>query len=56
MTLISVTFVNPDHDYPQKIRYERKGTRLTAVISKMNGEEPRVFERRQCTDRSPLHP
>lgn len=32
-------FLKPDHDYPQKIAYERDGNRLTATISKADGSD-----------------
>lgn len=32
-TSTSVTFENPDHDYPKRIRYERRGDSLVATIS-----------------------
>ncbi|HUD95198.1 DUF6265 family protein [Sphingobium sp.] len=32
-----VTFANPDHDYPQRIRYWREGRLLMAETSKMDG-------------------
>ena len=30
-------FENPDHDYPQRIRYRRDGDSLTATISRLDG-------------------
>ena len=30
-------FENPDHDYPQRIRYRRDGDTLTATISRLDG-------------------
>lgn len=33
----SATFENPRHDYPQRIRYERRGDRMTATISAIDG-------------------
>lgn len=33
----AVTFENPDHDYPQRIRYWRMGDRLEAEISRLDG-------------------
>jgi hypothetical protein len=32
-----ITFANPDHDYPQRIRYWREGRLLMAETSKMDG-------------------
>ena len=34
-----VTFANPDHDYPQRIRYWREGRLLMAETAKMDGSE-----------------
>jgi hypothetical protein len=33
----SATFENPQHDFPQRIRYVRDGDSLTATISAMDG-------------------
>ncbi|HEY0621439.1 DUF6265 family protein [Sphingomonas sp.] len=33
----SITFVNPSHDYPQRIEYRRSGDTLTAEISLADG-------------------
>lgn len=33
----SITFANPDHDYPQRIRYWRDGEALVAEISLSDG-------------------
>ena len=35
-----VEFTNPAHDYPQRIRYERKGPALEAEISLIDGSNP----------------
>ena len=35
-----IEFANPAHDYPQRIRYWREGTRLRARISTMDGGRP----------------
>lgn len=32
-----ISFANPDHDYPQRIRYRREGRLLMAETSKMDG-------------------
>ncbi|MCI4589758.1 DUF6265 family protein [Sphingobium sp. BYY-5] len=32
-----ITFANPDHDYPQRIRYWREGRLLMAETAKMDG-------------------
>ena len=39
-----VLFENPDHDFPQRIRYERDGGRLTATISDLSGEQSFAFQ------------
>jgi hypothetical protein len=46
----SAVFVNPGHDYPQRIRYARTGDELEATISLMNGENPASFTKTACTD------
>lgn len=38
------SFVNPEHDYPQRIRYVRDGDRLTATISLLDGSQGMRFE------------
>lgn len=38
-----VTFVNPENDYPQKIRYWREGDLLNAEISQLDGSRPFSF-------------
>ena len=43
-----ITFANPAHDYPQKIRYYRDGPRLKAVISLIDGSRPGTFEYGPC--------
>ncbi len=44
----SVVFTNPDHDYPQEIRYEREGNQLYASISLLGGENPTSFDKLAC--------
>jgi hypothetical protein len=39
----SVTFENPDHDFPQRISYARDGNALTATISDMSDEHSMSF-------------
>ncbi|QGP78262.1 DUF6265 family protein [Sphingobium sp. CAP-1] len=34
-----ISFANPDHDYPQRIRYWREGRLLMAETSKMDGSQ-----------------
>lgn len=40
----SITFVNPDHDYPQRIKYTRTETGLTAEISLINVEKAYAWD------------
>lgn len=44
----SVLFANPDHDYPQEIRYRREGDALYASISLLEGEKARSFDKIAC--------
>ena len=44
----SVVFANPDHDYPQEIRYRRVGDRLNATISLVGGVNPTSFDKVAC--------
>lgn len=44
----SAVFANPDHDYPQEIRYARDGHRLSATTSLLGGANPNVFEKTAC--------
>ena len=44
----SVIFANAKHDYPQEIRYERKGSRLLARISLLGGDKPNSFDKVAC--------
>ena len=48
MTENSVLFVNPDHDYPQQIRYTRVTESLQATISLLDGSRPVSFEKVAC--------
>lgn len=43
-----VLFSNPDHDYPQEIAYRREGDNLFGTISKLNGADPRSFDKTRC--------
>lgn len=45
----SITFANPDHDFPQKIKYWRDGEALKAVISTINDESPAQFSFTPCS-------
>jgi hypothetical protein len=44
----SVLFANPNHDYPQEIRYRRDGDRLYATISLQGGADSRSFNKTAC--------
>lgn len=44
----SALFSNPDHDYPQEIRYERRDNALLATISLSGGEKPQSFDKVAC--------
>lgn len=37
---MTATFENPAHDYPQRLRYVRKGDIMTATISMIDGSKP----------------
>lgn len=39
----SATFENPDHDYPQRIRYRRYGRSMVAIISSIDGSGERSW-------------
>ena len=43
-----VTFTNPQHDYPQRITYERKGDELLARTSTLDGEGQQSFDKVKC--------
>ena len=44
----TVTFANPALDYPQRIVYMRKGSRMTATISLINGAREQKWEFKKC--------
>lgn len=44
----SALFVNPDHDYPQQIRYTRVSGQLQATISLLDGARPVSFDKVAC--------
>ncbi len=44
-------FENPDHDFPQRIRYARSGNLLTATISDLEGSQSFSFEWVRVSDR-----
>jgi hypothetical protein len=44
----SITFADPGHDYPQRIRYARDGDRMIAEISLIDGSKGQGFAFRRC--------
>ena len=44
----AVTFLNEDHDYPQRIRYRRDGDKLLADIARVDGEQQTDFRKTRC--------
>lgn len=44
----SITFADPSHDYPQRIRYARDGNRMIAEISLIDGSKGQGFAFRRC--------
>lgn len=44
----TVTFSNAANDYPQRVTYTRKGGRMSATISLMNGARSVTWEFRKC--------
>jgi len=46
----SITFANPDHDFPQKIKYWRDGDLLKATISHMDDSSAGQFSFTGCAD------
>ena len=53
VTNASVTFANPDHDYPQKIKYTREGYALNAVISLIDDTQQGTFNFLPCPADAP---
>jgi len=49
----SITFVNPDHDYPQRIRYVVTDGGLDAEISLADGSKPNRWSYRRTAGTSP---
>lgn len=49
-------FVNPEHDYPQRVRYARANDRLTATISRIDGTDPMTFDYRRIRCPANLRP
>ncbi|MGB3626466.1 MAG: DUF6265 family protein [Henriciella sp.] len=45
---ISITFENPDNDYPQRIRYDLNRVALIATISLADGSKVRSFPMARC--------
>lgn len=50
------TFENAEHDYPQRITYQRTGNRLTATISKIDGSDSYTYAYRRFTCPAALRP
>lgn len=50
------TFENVEHDYPQRITYQRNGNRLIATISKIDGSDPYTYAYRRFTCPAALRP
>lgn len=44
----AITFENPEHDYPQRIRYARDGDTLTGTISMADGTKPKSWVYSRC--------
>ena len=42
----SISFTNPAHDYPQRVRYWREGDARLAEISRMDGSKPMRWQYR----------
>ncbi|MEM6486059.1 MAG: DUF6265 family protein [Pseudomonadota bacterium] len=49
----AVVFSNPAHDYPQRIRYRRRGDQLFADIALVNGDRLVEFDKKSCEALSP---
>ncbi len=45
---LQITFLNADHDYPQRIQYMRDGDQLTATISLADGSRPASWAFSPC--------
>ncbi|WP_022696277.1 DUF6265 family protein [Ponticaulis koreensis] len=45
---LQITFLNADHDYPQRIQYMRDGDQLTATISLADGSRPASWAFSRC--------
>lgn len=43
-----VAFLNPSHDFPQKVRYRRDGDQLLAAISLLDGSRAQTFDKQRC--------
>ena len=46
----AITFANPEHDFPQKIRYWREGDALHARISLIDDSRPGTFDYQPCSE------
>jgi Domain of unknown function (DUF6265) len=48
LTERQVTFIAPEHDYPQQIDYRLMDGVLRATISELEGRSPRSFDKQRC--------
>ena len=53
VTATSAEFVDPTHDYPQRILYERKGDDLSAEVSLKDGTKPMRWAYRRSGSPAP---
>lgn len=53
-TAVTITFENPDHDYPKRIEYSAHRVSLIAAISKLDGTDEAVFAYGRCDGE--IHP
>ena len=44
----NVVFANPNHDYPQEIRYRRNGKHLHATTALLDGDRAQSFDKIAC--------
>ena len=49
----SITFANPNHDYPQRVRYARSETGLDAEVSLADGRNPNRWSYRRAAGAAP---
>lgn len=50
------TFSNPEHDYPQRLAYERRGDDLTTTISLASGADALTFHYHRIACSEAAHP